>query len=96
LELLLLYLMGGHLSDAAGSHAGFYYEGTYGIVYTILMSTNRIICAELHETACHDSTVGAIGHCPNPECACYEDVHEVVCFCASCVAKLRAKQRLDD
>jgi hypothetical protein len=47
------------------------------------------LSVELHETACHDATVGAIGHCTSGDvCACKDPVSAST-FCASCNQEMR-------
>jgi hypothetical protein len=102
-----LYIMGGHHYMANDDCGGATWQSTWGMIFMFAGEVDGIGVAQyypqvaagvmLHENACHDSTVGAIGHCTSAvqTCACKNiDSTSQITFCASCLNELRSAQTL--
>ena len=83
-----LYLIGidKFSTDPDWDYDGYCWAGKYSC---ICRGKGAGLDVELHEPACHDPDVGAIGHCTsaNP-CACKEEATADT-FCASCKQELK-------
>lgn len=95
-----LYLMGGHRYRVSDDWAGLTVSHAKNLCMTFMfcgggLNNNEKTCNELHEPACHDNTVGAIGHCNN-NCPCNAFLSENITFCDDCKSELKAAQDLDN
>jgi hypothetical protein len=97
-----LYIMGGHCYKVSDNAGGATWSNTYGMIYMwsgTPYTAEQAAAVMLHENACHDSTVGAIGHCtvvPAIACCCKATLtgDTQAYFCSSCVSELEAAQSL--
>jgi hypothetical protein len=85
-----LYLIGIDKWSEGDNYSGVSWRAKYSC---ICRGKGAGLGTELHEAACHDATVGAIGHCTSGDvCACKAstgDPKRGDVFCASCRQEMR-------
>ena len=85
-----LYMIGADRWVSSGGPGGVCVQGKWSV---ICVGAGSGLGVELHECACHDLTVGAIGHCTSGDtCACRAEGGELFgnIFCSSCKNELKA------
>jgi hypothetical protein len=98
-----LYLMGGHRYRAEWNIAGYNFSSgnkDFAVVFNFQtyppFDNYERIAVELHENACHDVTVGAIGHCYSGyACACTEEPSAYAFCTARCIPLLKEAEGHD-